>query len=98
MSYSSPAAFTASASSIASTSVDDIYTQVMGQERHGHVRSYEFGVTPTLVFGHSYIGQSRFTLLAQLENVQEMLRVAEQKFTTATETFEDKLVEIQIKT
>ena len=27
-----------------------------------------------------------------------MLRVAEQKFTTATETFEEKLVEVQRKT
>ena len=36
-SSSSLAASTASASSIASTSVDEIYTQVMGQERHGRV-------------------------------------------------------------
>ena len=35
---------------------------------------------------------------AQLENAQQMLRVAEQKFTTATETFEEKLVEVQRKT
>ena len=35
---------------------------------------------------------------AQLENAQEMLRVAEQKFTITTETFEDKLVEVQRKT
>ena len=37
MSSSSPAASTASAAHVASTSVDDIYTQVMGQERHGCV-------------------------------------------------------------
>ena len=35
---------------------------------------------------------------AQLENAQEMLRVAEQKFTTTIETFEEKLVEVQMKT
>ena len=40
MSSSSPVASTASASSVASTFVDDIYTQVMGQERHGRVRGY----------------------------------------------------------
>ena len=34
---------------------------------------------------------------AQLENAQEMLGVAEQKFTTTTETFEEKLVEVQRK-
>ena len=75
MSYSSP---TASASSVASTSVDDIYAQVMGQERHGRIRCYGFGVTPTLIFGSSSTGQSISTLSAQLENAQEMLRVAEQ--------------------
>ena len=47
MSSSSPATSTASTSSIASTFVDDIYTQVMGQERHERVRGYGFGVTPT---------------------------------------------------
>ena len=98
MSSSSPTTSTTSASSIASTSVDDIYAQVMGPERHGCVRGYGFGVTPTLVFGSSSTGQSRSTLSTQLENAQGILRVAEQKFTTATETFEEKLVEIQRKT
>ena len=101
MSSSSPAsstASTASASYVASISIDDIYAQVMGQERHGRVRDYEFGVTPTLVFGSNSTGQLRSTLSTQLENSQEMLRVAEQKFTTATETFEEKLVEVQRKT
>ncbi|RVW79754.1 hypothetical protein CK203_058232 [Vitis vinifera] len=40
----------ASTSFGASTSVDEIYTQVMGSERHGHVRGYGFGPTPTSVF------------------------------------------------
>ena len=48
MSSSSSTAF---ASYVASPSVDDIYTQMMGPERHGRVRGYGFGVTPTLVFG-----------------------------------------------
>ena len=30
---------------------DDIYTQVMGAERHGRVRGYGLGPTPTSVFG-----------------------------------------------
>ena len=68
MSSSSPVASTASTSSIASTSVDDIYAQVMGRERHGRVRGYGFGITPTLVFGSSSTGQSSSTLSAQLEN------------------------------
>ena len=82
MSSSSHAASTASVSSIASTFVDDIYAQVMGRERHGCVRGYGFGVTSTLVFGTSSMGQSRSTLSAQLKNAQEMLRFAEQKFIT----------------
>ena len=32
-------------------SVDDIYTQVLGPERHGSVRSLGFGATLTSVFG-----------------------------------------------
>ena len=98
MSSSSPAASTTSASSVASTFVDYIYAQVMGRERRGRVRGYEFSVTHTLVFGSNSTRQSRSTLSAQLENVQEMLRVAEQKFTTTTKTFEEKLVEVQRKT
>ena len=68
MSSSSHATFTTSASSVASTSVDDIYAQVMGREKHGRVRGYGFGVTPTLVFGSNSTGQSRSTLSVQLEN------------------------------
>ena len=64
MSSSFLAASTASASSIASTFIDDIYAQVMGRERHGRVRGSRFGVTPTLVFGSSSTGQSRSTLSA----------------------------------
>ena len=88
MSSSSPTASTAFASSVASTSIDDIHTQVIGRERPGRVRDYEFGVTPTLVFGSNSTGQSKSTLSAQLENAQEMIRVAEQKFTITSETFE----------
>ena len=70
----------------------------MGPERHERVRGYDFGFTHALVFGSSSIGQSRSTLSALLEKAQEMLRVVEQKFTTTTETFEKKLVEVQRKT
>ena len=68
MSSSSPAASTTSASSVASTSVDDIYAQVMGRERHRRVRGYGFCVTPTLVFDINSTGQSISTLSLQLEN------------------------------
>ena len=49
-SASSGASTSVSSTSIASTYVDEIYTQVMGPERHGHVRGYGFGPTPTSVF------------------------------------------------
>ena len=98
MSSSSPLASTAFASSVETTSVDEIYAQVMGQERHGRVRGYGFGVTPTLVFGSSSTRQSRSTFSSQLENAQEILRVTEQTFTTTTKTFEEKFVEVQRKT
>ena len=70
----------------------------MGQENDGRVRGYEFSFTSTLVFGSSSTRQSKSTLSAQLENAQEMLRVAEPKLTTPTETFEEKLEEVQRKT
>ncbi|XP_034710788.1 uncharacterized protein LOC117933510 isoform X5 [Vitis riparia] len=101
-----------SASSGASTSVDEIYTQVMGPERHGRVRGYGFGPTPTSIFGSTSRRRSGVILSTQLENAQEMLIAAEQKFTTATEelsnvkdelshvkeTFEERLIEVQKKT
>ena len=56
MSSSSPATSIASASSEASTSIDNIFAEVMGQERHGRVRGYGFRVTPTLVFNSGSTG------------------------------------------
>ena len=32
-------------------SVDSMYTQVMGPERHGRVRGFGFGATTSVVFG-----------------------------------------------
>ncbi|XP_034692308.1 uncharacterized protein LOC117919278 [Vitis riparia] len=101
-----------SASSGASTYVDEIYTQVMGPERHGRVRGYGFGPTPTSIFGSTSRRRPGVILSTQLENAQEMLIAAEQKFTTATEelsnvkdellhvkeTFEERLIEVQKKT
>ncbi|KAJ9693780.1 hypothetical protein PVL29_009643 [Vitis rotundifolia] len=98
--------------SVASTYVDEIYTQVMGPERHGRVRGYGFCPTPTSVFGSTSRRRSKAILSTQLENAQEMLITAEQKFTTATEelsnvkeelshvkeTFEERLIEVQRKT
>nr|CAN70148.1 hypothetical protein VITISV_044012 [Vitis vinifera] len=111
-STSSGASTYVSSTSVASTFVDEIYTQVMGLERHGRVRGYGFGPTPTSVFGSTSRRRSGAILSTQLENAQEMLIDAEQKFTTATEelsnvknelshvkeTFEERLIEIQRKT
>ena len=77
----------------------------MGLERHDHVRGYEFGPTPTSIFGSTSRRRSRVILSTQIENAQEMLIAAEQKFTTAIEelsnvieTFEERLIEVQRKT
>ena len=84
----------------------------MGLERHGRVQGYGFGPTPTSVFGSTSRRRSRAILSTQLENAQEMLIVAEQKFTIATEelsnvkeklshvkeTFEERLIKVQRKT
>ena len=81
-------------------------------QRHGRVRGYGFGPTPTSIFGYTSRRRSRVILSTQLENAQEMLIAAEQKFTTATEeisnvkeelshvkeTFEERLIEFQRKT
>ncbi|RVW13564.1 hypothetical protein CK203_091916 [Vitis vinifera] len=95
----------ASTSSIAYTSIDEIYTQVMGPERHGRVRGYGFGPTPTSVFGSTSRRQSVGTLATQLENAQELLAAAKQKLINAIgelshvkETFEKQLIEVQRKT
>ncbi|RVW18581.1 hypothetical protein CK203_107953 [Vitis vinifera] len=111
-SASSGASTSVSSTSVASTYVDEIYTQVMGPERHGRVRGHGFGPTPTSIFGSTSRRRSGVILSTQLENAQEMLIAAEQKFTTATEelsnvkdelshvkeTFEERLIEVQKKT
>ncbi|RVW72576.1 hypothetical protein CK203_060062 [Vitis vinifera] len=98
--------------SVAYTYVDEIYTQVMGLERHGRVRGYGFGPPPTSVFGSTSRRRSGAILSTQLQNAQEMLIAAEQKFTTTTEelsnvkdelshvkeTFEERLIEVQRNT
>ena len=84
----------------------------MGSKRHGHVRGYGFGPTPTSVFDSNSRRWSWAILSTQLENAQEMLIVAKQKFTIAIEelsnvkkefsqvkeTFEERLIEVQRKT
>ena len=77
----------------------------MGPERHGRVRGYGFGPTPTSVFGSTSRRQSVGTLATQLENAQELLAAAKQKLINAIgelshvkETFEKQLIEVQRKT
>ncbi|KAL6315236.1 hypothetical protein AAG906_037468 [Vitis piasezkii] len=74
-SASSGASTSVSSTSVASTYVDEIYTQVMGPERHGRVRGYGFGPTPTSIFGSTSRRRSGVILSTQLENAQEMLIV-----------------------
>ncbi|XP_034679526.1 uncharacterized protein LOC117909578 [Vitis riparia] len=109
---SSTSASSGASTSVASTYVDEIYTQVMGPERHGRVRGYGFGPTPTSIFGSTSRRRLGVIFSIQLENAQEMLIAVEQKFTTATEelsnvkdelshvkeTFEERLIEVQKKT
>ena len=56
----------------------------MGPKRHHRVRGYGFGPTPTLVFGSTSRRRSGAILSTQLEITQELLTVAEQKFTATT--------------
>ncbi|KAF8403379.1 hypothetical protein HHK36_011481 [Tetracentron sinense] len=54
---------------------DDIYTQVMGPERHGRVRGYGLGPTPSTVFG-STSSQSRADYVkvhTQLDDVHQQM-------------------------
>ena len=56
----------------------------MGLERHGHVQGYIFGPTPTSVFSSTSRRRSGAIRSTQLEITQELLTVAEQKFTATT--------------
>ena len=51
-------------------SVDDIYTQVLGPERHGRVRSLGFGATLTSVFGVTK-KETNAALASKLKETQE---------------------------
>ena len=48
-------------------SMDDIYTQVMGLERHG----FGFGATPTLVFGATTKKETNAALASKLKETQK---------------------------
>ncbi|KAL6323253.1 hypothetical protein AAG906_029260 [Vitis piasezkii] len=89
---SSKASTSVSSTSIGSTYVDEIYTQVMGPERHGRVRGYGFGPTPTSVFGSTKMliaAEQKFTTATEeLSNVKEEL-------SHVKETFEERLIEVQ---
>ena len=76
---------------------------MIGPKRHGCVRGYGFG--PTTIFGSTSRRRLVSTLATQLENAQELLVVAEQKFTNAIEelshvkeTFKERLIKVQRKT
>lgn len=53
---------------LGSVNEDEIYEQVLGPEKHGRVRSYEPGYTPTSYFGTN---SSRQDLIRELEKTQK---------------------------
>ncbi|KAF8407330.1 hypothetical protein HHK36_006457 [Tetracentron sinense] len=60
-----------------SSSISDIYTHVMGPERHGRVRGYGLGQTPTSVFG-SLSSQYKTSYEEMQSQVQDMHRQMEE--------------------
>ncbi|KAF8404352.1 hypothetical protein HHK36_009235 [Tetracentron sinense] len=60
-----------------SSSISDIYTHVMGPERHGRVRGYGLGPTPTSVFGSSS-SQYKTSYEEMQSQVQDMHRQMEE--------------------
>ena len=52
-------------------SVDSMYTQVMGTERHGRVRGFGFGVTPSVVFGATSKKEANAALASKLKEIEE---------------------------
>ena len=57
-------------SSSTSLSVDSMYTQVMGPERHGRVRGFGFGVTPSVVFGATSKKEANAALALKLKETE----------------------------
>ena len=60
-------------------SMDDIYTQVMGLERHGRVHGFGFGATPTLVFGATTKKETNAALASKLKETQEEIVLFKQR-------------------
>ena len=57
-------------SSSTSLSVEILYTQVMGLERQGCVRSFGFGATPSVVFGATSKKEANATLALKLKETE----------------------------
>ena len=51
-------------------SVDSMYTQVMGPERHGRVQGFGFGATPSVVFGATSKKDANATLALKLKETE----------------------------
>ena len=58
-------------SSSTSLSVDSMYTQVMGPERHGRVQGFGFGATPSVVFGATSKKEANAALALKLKETEE---------------------------
>ena len=52
-------------------SVDTMYTQVMGLERHGRVQGFGFGATPLVVFGATSKKEANAALASKLKETEE---------------------------
>ena len=52
-------------------SVDSMYTQVIGPERHGRVRCFGFGATPSVVFGATSKKEANVALASKLKETEE---------------------------
>ena len=60
---------------VPTTSIDEIYTQVIGPERHRRVRGYEFGPTPTSIFGSTSKRQSTTNLANNLNMLKKSFKL-----------------------
>ena len=65
-------------SSSSPLSMDSMYTQVMGLERHGRVRGFGFGATPTLVFGATSKKEANAILASKLKETEEEINHVKQ--------------------
>lgn len=87
---------TAPEGSIDSTGRDDVFSQVMGPDRHGRVRGYGLGPTPTRLWGPSSSGFSAQSFRSHLETIKELQEQMIVKNSTIEE-LQTKVTEMEAK-